>query len=235
MKRILARAAAVCLSLSVLVVSGCGDDGAAADKILYIWSTDSSTALTYDEVLTTQYGYAVDLVDIAFLDTVSVSDYVLVMVGTTTTSGTGWSGTTDDVNAIVDSNVPVIAMGNGGARFLDESTTNLGWMDSWIATGTTLVALDGSHDVFTTPNPIMLPVPSMELPVYDTDNSMIAVYLDPVPAAVEALGRQAGNATHYLVAREGRFLQWGFTQDAADLSAAGADFLQNVIEYMRTQ
>jgi len=195
-------------------------------RVAYVVNTATSTATAFDAMLTAA-GWDTMTIPLSQVQNVDFSVYDVVILGADT--GT-WTDTAK-VNNIVNSDKPVIAMGAGGARFLDKvPDLYLGYMNS----GGGLLSqgyVDNSGNVlYWWDNPITVPTDKILGMTVTTVNT---TQLYNPPAGVYGLLRHPTESAYWTVAQEGRFMQWGYDMIPAGMSQTAKDLLFNSLYYMQ--
>ncbi len=197
-------------------------------RAVYIYSTAASTATVFAAMLAGQ-GWNTTIQSISSLLTADLSGYDLVIIGADT--GT-WTDTAK-VNHIVDSDKPVIAMGSGGARFLDQvPDLYSGFANSASALLSQGYVSDLSSVLYWWDNIINVPTDGMLGLLTTTANT---TYLTNPPAGVYGLLRHPTIATNWTVAQEGRFMQWGYDTLPSNMNQVAKDLLVNCLYYMQAK
>ena len=197
-------------------------------RVAYIYNTGASTASVYAALLA-DYGWSVTPISITDLLTTDLSGYHLVMLGTDT--GT-WTDSAK-VSYLVDSDKPIIAMGTGGAQFLDQVADP----DLYIGSGNSMATnltqgyvADLSSVLYWWEK--IIPVPGDRLLEMFT-SSTTAIQLANPPAGVYGLLRNPTLSQYWPIAQQGRFMQWGFHTLPSSLNPVAKDLLSNSLYYMQ--
>lgn len=211
---------------------GCGGGGGPAPtRAVYIYETDFDTAYGF-KALVEDAGGSCDLLPMTEVQTADFSPYNVILIGHDTGDVTGWGGS-GDAAAVEAANKPVLGIGRGGSYLFEDLGLNIGWMSCWTTDTDAIEVVDAALPVYNTPNDMSV-VTDLTVSVhYALVSNSVAVYV-PTPGTVEVLCRQEGTTDHYLVAREDRFVLWGFNGSPATLTPAGADLFENVLEYIRS-
>jgi len=149
----------------------------------------------------------------------------------------GDTGTWTDpskVSAVLDTGIPVIGVGGGGARFLDKVTApdlSIGWLPS--ATGTTDLGTvqNTGLGLFYFDNPITIPVGAPIISILTAASGCVEVY-NP-PASVTKILRDPQFTSYWPVAQEDRFMQWGYYPSPTYMTATGKALFLNCLYYMQ--
>lgn len=229
--RLVGAAALALLLTFTTFVTGCGGSGGAAPpQTVYIYATDFDTAYDFKAVIE-GLGGSCDLVPLADVSTADFSPYDVIIIGHDTSGGSGWD-ISGNVIPVDSANKPVLGIGTGGSDFFDELALDIGWLHTWGGSYGSIDVVDAALPVYTTPNDMSV-VTDLTVSVYYAPLAgSVSAYV-PTPGTVEVLCRETGDASHYLVARQERFMLWGFQGSASTLTGAGKDLFENVVAYIR--
>ena len=100
----------------------------------------------------------------------------------------------------------------------------------WHGRQTDLLGCDADKSKFWTSSKIKLPEGNV-LAVYKASGH-VGVYLPAPPEDVVLLGREANNATHYVLVQKGpRHVLWGFTGPPGQMTAEGKQLFAHACRY----
>jgi hypothetical protein len=134
---------------------------------------------------------------------------------------------------VLKSGRPVIGVGTGGGHFLDQVHTpelNIGWGPSWVATTDRGYVDDPGLVTYFFDNHISIPGDGI-LTMLTGAAATYAVY-NPPTSVVKVL-RQHDDTSHWTVAQEDRFLQWGYSASPATMTTTAKDLFINCLYYMQ--
>ena len=188
----------------------------------YIYYDNPTDAQDFESRLET-YGVPTDLVYIKNLGSTDLSPYQVILIG----NDTPW-GSPSDVTAVLNANTPVIAIGYGGAVFLDEVPgLYIGRLNSWSAAGQTHATVVGG-EIYQYPYEIPYS-PGQNVYLYYSSGVWAESVYDPTGVTYQML-REFGDDNHYVLAGEqDRFYQWGFYGAPAAMTGWGEKVFVNLI------
>ncbi len=139
----------------------------------------------------------------------------------------GWSGTASDVMAL---GLPVLALGTGGAIFLEEAGSGLEFSGVFTDATSTQVVVDAGHDVFNTPFWLLGAGPSLGVvgaPVSThalsgSSGTVLAVHPDAEAYGLVIIDDTLGVRNLYL----------GFDAVGSDWSTVGGQLLANAVLFL---
>ncbi|MBN1641790.1 MAG: S8 family serine peptidase [Anaerolineae bacterium] len=199
-------------------------------RVAYILDTDSATAGQYASLLRGN-GLAVEMVSLVDVASTDLSGYDLLVVGPDTGKDATW-GEVAAVEHVSDSLKPVLGLGSGGYALFGALGLEIGYNHGLAASDTGVLALDPTDDVWRTPYDVVLVPPPPAVTVYGGGGSGgVVLNLDPVPADVQPLARQPAQPHHIRLARQGRYLLWGFDLGPAAMTGVGRMALVNAAYY----
>jgi hypothetical protein len=194
--------------------------------VLYIHQSDVEAAESF-RLLLTRYGCATTLITLDELATVVFDSYNLVIVGSDTGLSGHW-GDADSVDAIEASGKPVLGIGEGGYAFFGQLGLSIGWPNGGHGSRNSISVVDPNSPLFNIPYPIDVPE-DLSLRLY-TETDHVGLYLWPVPETVTALGGEVDNPGYYPLALEDdRYLFWGFSASAKNMTEVGKDLFINAV------
>ena len=194
-------------------------------RVAYIYNTASSTAAVYAATLADQ-GWDTTTIQLSVLAYRSLSSYDVVIVG----ADTGTWADTLRVAHVLSSDKPVIAMGAGGARFLDQvPDLYIGWGNSGTATLRQGYVADLSNVLYWFDNQISVPTDKVLNTMVVTATTTC---LYNPPTGVYGILRHPTESDYWTVAQQGRFMQWGYDTLPSNLNQVAKNLLVNCLYYM---
>ena len=194
-------------------------------KVAFVYSTAASTAAVYAAVLGGQ-GWSTTTLPLSGIASADLSAYDIIILGADTGN---WSDSAK-VNNIVNSDKSVIAMGDGGARFLDRvPDLYIGWGNSGVFMLKQGYVDNQGNVLYWFDNPITVPTDKI-LDTMVTTATTTCLY-NP-PAGVYGLLRHPTDSAYWAVAQQGRFMQWGYDTLPSNLNPVAKDLLVNCLYYM---
>ena len=151
--------------------------------------------------------------------------YTLVLIG----SDTG-KAAAEAAKALEDLKKPTLALGEGGYSYLGALRLAIGAPHGWHGTQTSLSACGASTEKFWTSCQVKLPE-GKPLAVYKASGH-VGIHLPSPPGDVALLGREANDATHYVLVKQGpRHVLWGFTAGPDQMTAEGKQLFVHTCRY----
>lgn len=194
-------------------------------RVAYIYNTASSTAAEYASMLGAR-SWQTTTIPLSVLTSRDLSSYDALIIGADT--GT-WSEMAR-VNHVINSGKPVIAMGTGGGRFLDQvPDLYIGYLNSGYFDLSSGYADDLSSDLYWWDTIISIPGNRGVYPLVSVASTLALV--NP-PTNVYGLLRHPTLSQYWSIAYQGRYAQWGFNTTPANMTQVGQDLLVNCIYYM---
>jgi len=121
-------------------------------------------------------------------------------------------------------------LGEGGYSYLGALRLAIGAPHGWHGTRTSLSACGASTEKFWTSCQVKLPE-GKALAVYKASGH-VGIHLPSPPGDVALLGREANDATHYVLVKQGpRHLLWGFTAGPDQMTAEGKQLFVHTCRY----
>lgn len=195
-----------------------------------IIANDVNVSKAYQNLLA-QAGMSSDSVRVEDVAKINLWKYRSILISSETGNMGQW-GKPEFVNAIVQSQRPILGMGAGGASFYEEMDISLRWGNTWVATHNRLYVMEPLDPVFNSPYDIPIPK-SRLLTLYNNDAWAIEVYGPNLSKFAVRLGSNPNpQADHYPLVREGIYTLWGHTQPPDDLTETGRQLLINVLRQM---
>lgn len=203
---------------------------AAKADITFIYYDDATSADSYKTFLEDN-GFSVDLIHTVDIVDGMFSDYDIIIIGSDTGYLMNWEGSTAQVTAIDDSDLPIIGLGNGGFAFFgqgDGIDIGCGWDNGnpFFSTRTQITVVDSDHKIFNKPNHI----PSGTIQIYNIGS--LGAYCIYSESDQVALGVDPSSSTQYLLMlEEERYLFWGFDNSPDAMAIIGKYLFINIINY----
>jgi parallel beta-helix repeat protein len=196
--------------------------------VLVIYNINKTAAALYQNIFEAD-GIMTDITHIDDVAGTNLSDYRLIVAAEDTGAGGSW-GTEAAVDAIINSRLPVLGIGNGGSSLFTQMGISINYGNSmYIDTGSMYVVED-TNPIFERPHEIYIS-PNRILQVYDRIFSTQAVYggyADPEAALIGSCAA-AGYPDHYpLASEEGHYL-WGYRDTPDHLTKTGQELLVNIV------
>jgi len=192
-------------------------------RALYVYSTDHETAGAFAEWLDAN-GISTDLAHVDAVPGVEFGRYSLIIIGPETGSATEW-GTPEALTAIVNSEVPVLGIGEGGYAYFGQISLEIGYPNGGWSTGTSVDWEHGDDDVWDAPYDIDLSATALQL--YVEAGSRVDIYLEP-ETGVRVLGYKDGDHSYAeLVMEDDWRMLWGFADGPGAMTDLGRQLFVN--------
>lgn len=194
-------------------------------KAAYLYSSDDTGAVAFRNLLNGA-GAATTTVLASKVTRFDFSTYHVVIIGADTEAA--WTDPAS-VSAVVGANLPVVAVGRGGTKFLDAVTTPdlyIGWLHSAVSTGQTKGIVVGG-DIYSYPFSVPY-APGDTVSMYNSPGVYTVMLYDPNHAATDMIGAYS-SAGYYPVAGEGRFYMWGFEGTPSVMTGYGKNLFVNLV------
>jgi hypothetical protein len=188
-----------------------------------VYSTDPDTGAAFAELLDAN-GISTDLVPVEAVPGVDFRRYSLILIGPETGAADEW-GTPEALTAIVNSEVPVLGIGEGGYAYFGQISLDIGWPNGGWSTGTSVDWENSGDDVWDMPYDIDLSPATLQL--YSTDSTRVDILLGAEPL-VHVLGYKDGNHNYAEIVMEDDWrMLWGFESGPAAMSDLGRQVFVN--------
>ena len=159
------------------------------------------------------------------------SNYRAIIIGYDTGAGETWANAAT-VNQVKNSGKPVLGLGDGGYAFFGKLGLNIGYPLGAHSNLNEIYVLNTSQSIYKTPKAISIPA-SRRLRLYDTNPDAVKSYIKVKPSDVVLYGQQVGSPGYYMLAQQAnRYMLWGFSGSAKDMSDTGTDLFANVLYYL---
>ena len=197
---------------------------------------DTSSATVYENALEAR-GFVVSLVQLGSTESSNANlldDYDLLMIGPFTGLNANW-GDEKVLNAVLQSGVPVLAIGEGGYAFLGEAGSTIGYpsgihgytpsLSGFSTTSPLHPALAGPRSVFVSGGLVKVASPLQEY---------VAIHLPNIGGNVELVGRSSQNYGIALVDTGPSAWQalWGFEGVPTGYTSDGWNTVANLASYL---
>lgn len=193
-------------------------------RAAYVWNDDIDTALEY-EALLEQDHWVVDLVQLPAADKTNFLPYELIVIGPDTGYLDSW-GTSEAFSAIVQSETPVLGLGEGGYAFFGQLKLNIGWPNGAHGSGTSITWAYSSDEIWANPYNIALPKEPLQL--YEKPSSRVDIHLEQIPTGVQVFGFNDTNRVYAnLVLENSWFMLWGFDDGPSKMTETGRKVFVN--------
>ncbi len=174
--------------------------GACKNHVAIVYTKDKSVAQAYEKGLEKK-GFDVTLLDAATLSDTNIgaiSKFELILIDSETGSLNNWYGGSAPANAIRLSKRPVLGIGEGGYSYLGLFKSPLGWANGWHSGAGDMNYTSMGHASQSGPFAVSLPAGMVDIANPQMPN--VAIYLPQPSAALELVGRQTGDLSHYIAA-----------------------------------
>ena len=175
--------------------------GACKNHVAIVHTKDKSVAQAY-EIGLEKKGFDVTLLDAATLSDTNIgaiSKFELILIDSESGYLNTWGGSSAAANAIKASKRPVLGIGEGGYSYLGHFTATpspIGWANGWHSGAGEMNYTSTGHASQSGPFPVavvggLVDTASANMPY-------VAIYLPKLDPALELVGRQTGDASHYI-------------------------------------
>jgi von Willebrand factor type D domain/CARDB len=174
--------------------------GACKNHVAIVHTKDKSVAQAYEKGLEKK-GFDVTLLDAATLSDTNIgaiSKFELVLIDSETGYLNTWGGSSAAANAIRLSKRPVLGIGEGGYSYLGLFKSPLGWANGWHSGAGDMNYTSMGHA--SQSGPFAVSVAAGLVDIANPQMPNVAIYLPQPSAALELVGRQTGDASHYIAA-----------------------------------
>lgn len=186
----------------------------------YIYHKDTTSAASFKSLLDSE-NVKTDLISMGNLGSADLSPYDVILIG----SDTGDWSDPSMVTAVLSAAKPVVAVGQGGAWFLDRvPDLYAGWGNSALFSATQGSVV--TREIFGYPHDLGVS-PGDTVTVYSSAVSALGLY-DPDLVTIHMLRHTSLTTYHYIV-REGTFYMWGFYGAPSAMTQTGRDLFTNLV------
>ncbi len=202
----------------------------AIQKIAYIYSTNSSTANSYKNLLESN-GYQVDLIHQNSILSKDFSTYKGIIIGPETGENYTWGdGAGNQVNHLDSANIRILGLGEGGTAFFEKLNLQLGYGHCAGGYTSSVYVVDPSSSYWTTPYSISVPGNRM-VKIYNSDSRYQANYYPDPISGVVGIGRDSESGSYYRIIRQDtKYMLWGFDDGPSNMTSTGQKVFINVLK-----
>ena len=195
-----------------------------APRVLYVYTSDPGTGTAYKELLEGN-GLSVDVVHVSGVPELALQqDYQLIIVGPETGDGSSW-GTPAALSAIINSEVPVLGLGEGGYAYFGKISYTIGYPNGAHSSGTSIEWGLASDQIWR--NPYDVDRSSAALQLYNASNGRVDIYLSG-EGSLEVFGTYPGDPNYADLVMENEFhTLWGFVAGPATMTDLGKQVFVN--------
>jgi hypothetical protein len=196
-------------------------------RVSYIWKDDVSTRVAFEQLLADHH-FAVRSVHIDAVPGQSFTHDDLIIIAADTGYADEW-GTPQAVSAIIQSDRPVMGLGEGGYAYFGQIKLFIGYPNGWHGNGNKIEAVSLSDAIWQTPYNIVLPKPAY-LQLYEKNSSRVEISTDNAPVGLQIFGYSEVDQTHAdLLLESRRFMLWGFDDDPNKMTDTGRRLFINAV------
>ncbi len=199
-------------------------------KIAYFYLTSTGLGKDYQEFLQ-PHGYQVELKPLDSIPSTDLNQYRVILIAPETGQDGNWGDANGTwANKIVNSNLPVIGLGEGGFNLFGKTNMPIGYPNGIGSSSKDIFVLNPNDLLWKTPNPIPIPGNKV-IQVYNNDVDTIMSNLQPpFPANILAYVQWPENVNQFSIIRQdGRMVLWGFRETPKELTPSGASLLLNFL------
>lgn len=220
MKRFLMLACALALLFTL-------SSGASARIVGLVYDADLAGADAFKAFLDGR-GHPTTLIPVSAAGSTDLSPFETIVIGPDTGYLSDWSGDAATIAHINAAGKYTVGIGEGGYAFFGKLSLPIGWPMGWHGIDATLIAVDPTASVFSTPN--VIPT-APTIAVIDSAGFVqgASIHLDFIPASVAVFGVEDSATDHSPLLMEGRYVLWGYQDVPSALTDVGRDLLENVI------
>lgn len=199
-------------------------------NLAYVYLTDAGEAKDYQTLLQA-HGFKVDLLPEDALPITNFKNYLAVLVGPQTGSGNIWGDPGgSQFNALFNSGLPILGIGEGGYAFFGKAALSIGWNHGATGSGKELQVVDPANLLWSEPSQIPIPVDRL-LEIYTNNSSFVAINIPAPVQDVSTLGRNPSDANQYMLVRQqDKYILWGFANGPKNMTPTGQQLFVNVVE-----
>ena len=203
---------------------------AQSSDVAYIYSIDSTNAFAFKTFLNS-IGSQTTLVEMGDIVNTDFSQFDVILIGSNSGYTITW-GNPASVSAIVNSNKPILGLGEGGYAFYGKLSLNIGSPNGGHGSQDNIYVVQENHTIFNSPNPINVPQDSV-IQLYNSLSPCVQIYFaSPIPEVI-LLGRVELGPFHYLIVQEQtQYFLWGFDDSPSNMTQAGKDLFANIVDFM---
>ncbi|MFX0114040.1 MAG: right-handed parallel beta-helix repeat-containing protein [Candidatus Hodarchaeota archaeon] len=198
--------------------------------VAYVYASDTVDAQSYQELLETN-GFATDLITLPEITHGIFADYDLIMLADDTGWNNDWGVDDTQIAAILDSQKPILGLGEGGYAYFGQIELNIGATQPGNqgvhGNEGELVVVNETHQIFTAPNAIG----GGTIQVY-FDSRHVAIHFSSIPENVDLLGRVPSSEQYPMLLEDDKYLLWGFRESPENMTQTGKDLIINSVAYL---
>ncbi len=199
-------------------------------RVAYVYNAGDNAMGSFNTFLS-NHGLAVDQVPLAQASFFDFSADIAIIVGANT-GGQGSFFSASAANALKASGKPLLGLSEGGAALFDAYGLDIGYGDTWYATGSGIIVVNSLHSVWSSPWPLAVSTNEL-LSLYNADAALLAVYRPTPRRGITPIGRQIGAASHYPLISQSMNGQcatlWGFSGAPVSMTSTGKDVFLNLV------
>ncbi len=174
--------------------------GACKNHVAIVHTANKGVAQAY-EVGLEKKGFDVTLLDAATLSDTNIgaiSKFELILIDSESGYLNTWGGSAAAARAIRASKRPVLGIGEGGYSYLGTFASPIGWANGWHSGAGDMNYTSLGHASQVGPFPVSVAAGLVDIASANMPN--VAIYLPKPDASLELVGRQTGDASHYISA-----------------------------------
>ncbi|MBU0511140.1 MAG: hypothetical protein KKD28_10090 [Chloroflexi bacterium] len=193
-------------------------------RLAYVWDSDKAIAIEYESLLEAN-GWVVDLIHLNAVPQTYFGVYEMIIIGPDTGYLGNW-GTTDALEVIVSTELPILGLGEGGYAFFGKLDLDIGHGNGAHGSGTSIDWANSGDRIWNTPYVISLP--KVPLQLYKENSGRVDIYLGSQPTGVVIFGYNDNNNLYADLILEDRvFLLWGFGDGPIAMTETGQRLFVN--------
>ncbi|MGQ9455457.1 MAG: Ig-like domain-containing protein [Armatimonadota bacterium] len=193
-------------------------------NVAYIYDTNPGDAETFKNWLDSQ-ALSTALIPRYKVESTNFGKYHVILIGSDTGN---WSDALQ-VTAVLAAGLPIIGIGEGGAKFMDRVTSPdlyIGWLHSAIFTDTHAFAFGG--EIYTHPNFLGVSIGDT-FQVFGSPGTTIVGLYDPNGITTRLLRHRTYQSYFPVASEGGLFYQWGFYEAPNKMTELGRRLFTNLV------
>jgi hypothetical protein len=205
----------------------------AKNKIAYIYKTDNTDGQAFKDLMQSN-GCTVTLLDKSASATFDYSSFNMIVVGGNTDAGQvipDWSNA--ESAAINGSGKPILFIGVGGLQLALKLNNTVNYGACAGSNTASIIVTDPLATIYKSPKAISIPAGN-QLNIFTSPSygQSFGTAITPVPNVV-LIGKEAPVSNYYPVAFEqNKYGIFGFYNNVNSMTAAGKDFMVNLVYYV---
>jgi len=204
--------------------------GLSLPDVAFICLAKNDTAESFQSLLES-YGCPTTLIKTKNVTATSLDSCDLVIVADDTFYSHAWTDF-NGINAIENSNKPIVGLGEGGYDFFGKFGLSIGSPNGAGNNYNDITVIDPNYSLFSTPYPIHIPQDGM-LQLYTETDNVSLYYWPELPETIVAFAIENGNSGYYPLAIENnRYFLWGFTESPEKMTETGRKLFINTVIWM---